>query len=152
MLISTVNTSTEVLNSWKEIATYLDRGVRTVQRWETELGLPVRRPRGRGRSAVIAMRSEIDLWLKSCPLEKWQEHAQIDDPAVVVEPIAISNQELLATSRRLRGDVRTSRRQVSNALAELVKSLDKMAKGCLGVAPAVVFTYGAPPGNAPSVA
>lgn len=31
------------LNSWKEIATFLGRGVRTVQRWERELQLPVHR-------------------------------------------------------------------------------------------------------------
>src|SRR5215467_6950635 len=61
--------SDQILNSWKEIASYLNRGVRTVQRWESELGLPVRRPRGRRRSAVIAMRSEIDAWLNHCPLE-----------------------------------------------------------------------------------
>lgn len=44
--------NTDVLNSWKEVATYLGRGIRTVQRWERELGLPIRRPRGkpRGRS------------------------------------------------------------------------------------------------------
>jgi len=30
--------SMELLNSWKEIAAYLNRGVRTVQRWETERG------------------------------------------------------------------------------------------------------------------
>ncbi len=54
-----------VLNSWKEIARYLGRGVRTVQRWETEAGLPVHRPRGYARSAVLAMSDEIDLWLRS---------------------------------------------------------------------------------------
>jgi hypothetical protein len=53
----------EVLNSWKEIAVYLGRGVRTAQRWERELQLPVRRPRERSRSAVIAFRSELDRWL-----------------------------------------------------------------------------------------
>lgn len=58
----------ELLNSWKEIAVYLNRGVRTVQRWELELGLPVRRPRGRRHSAVIAKRSELDAWMASCPL------------------------------------------------------------------------------------
>lgn len=58
----------DLLSSWKEIATYLNRGIRTVQRWESELGLPVRRPRGQNRSAVIAMRSEIDQWLKACPV------------------------------------------------------------------------------------
>lgn len=57
--------SNEVLNSWKEIARYLNRGVRTAQRWEVELSLPVRRPRNKGRSPVIALRSEIDLWLKT---------------------------------------------------------------------------------------
>ncbi len=53
----------DVLNSWKEIASYLGRGVRTVQRWEQELNLPVRRPRGKSRSAVIALKTEIDVWL-----------------------------------------------------------------------------------------
>jgi hypothetical protein len=57
-----VEQSTELLNSWKEISAYLDRGVRTVQRWERELHLPVRRPRGRMRSAVIAFKSEVDAW------------------------------------------------------------------------------------------
>jgi hypothetical protein len=57
----------DTLNSWKEIANYLDRGVRTVQRWERDLQLPVRRPRGTKRSAVLAVRSEIDAWLRTCP-------------------------------------------------------------------------------------
>src|ERR1039458_10199703 len=30
------------LDSWKEIAAFLDCGERTVKRWETERGLPVR--------------------------------------------------------------------------------------------------------------
>lgn len=53
-----------VLNSWKEIAAYLDRGVKTVQRWEKRAWLPVHRPGGAGRSGVVAIRSEIDSWLK----------------------------------------------------------------------------------------
>lgn len=53
----------DVLNSWKEVASYLGRGVRTVQRWEQELSLPVRRPRGKSRSAVIAFKTELDVWL-----------------------------------------------------------------------------------------
>ena len=59
--------SPEIVNSWKEIAAYLGRGVRTVQRWEAELGLPVRRPRGKERSAVIALRSDLDRWLQHAP-------------------------------------------------------------------------------------
>ena len=62
-------TNSDMLNSWKEVATYLGRGVRTVQRWEQELGLPVRRPRGKTRSAVIAFRTELDQWLQHSPGE-----------------------------------------------------------------------------------
>ena len=53
-----------LLNSWKEIAAYLDRGVRTVQRWEKQ-GLPVRRVTSGPRSPVIAKASDIDAWIES---------------------------------------------------------------------------------------
>ena len=33
--------ATDRLDSWKQIAAYLGRGVTTVQRWEAEEGLPV---------------------------------------------------------------------------------------------------------------
>jgi hypothetical protein len=53
-----------VLSSWKEIANYLGKGVRTVQRWERELGLPVRRPVGASqKSAVLLYRRDVDEWL-----------------------------------------------------------------------------------------
>jgi hypothetical protein len=52
------------LDSWKAIAAYLQRDERTVQRWERELGLPIRRVPGRGRS-VFAYTNEIDEWLKT---------------------------------------------------------------------------------------
>ncbi len=56
------------LQSWKEIAVYLKRGVRTVQRWEQSDGLPVRRHRVSKRSPVFAFPSEIDQWLHSRPI------------------------------------------------------------------------------------
>lgn len=59
----------DVLNSWKEVAVYLGRGVRTVQRWERDLNMPVRRPRGTVRSAVIAFKQELDEWLLQTPTE-----------------------------------------------------------------------------------
>ena len=54
---------TDLLNSWKEIADYLGRGVRTVQRWEVQLQLPVRRAHMHPRSSVTALKSDIDLWV-----------------------------------------------------------------------------------------
>jgi DNA-binding transcriptional regulator YiaG len=71
-----MTTNDEILNSWKEVASYMGRGVRTVQRWEQELGLPVRRPRGRSRSAVIAFKSELDTWLHRAPKELLQDHPE----------------------------------------------------------------------------
>jgi hypothetical protein len=54
--------SNERLESWKEIASYLKKGVRTVQRWERTEGLPVRRL-GQDRTGfVFAYKSEVDAW------------------------------------------------------------------------------------------
>jgi hypothetical protein len=52
-----------VLSSWKEIATYLGRGVRTVQRWERNADLPVQRPNGANRGPVLAIPGELDRWI-----------------------------------------------------------------------------------------
>ncbi|MFB3814122.1 MAG: hypothetical protein ACE14L_08415 [Terriglobales bacterium] len=55
----------EILTSWKDIAQYLGKGVRTVQRWERELGLPVRRPKPGQKHIIIAFRNEVDAWLRN---------------------------------------------------------------------------------------
>src|SRR5579872_3757699 len=65
--LTSPNTNGHVLNSWKEIAQYMGLGVRTVQRYEAELGLPVRRPGGKDRGSVMALSGEIDRWLLSSP-------------------------------------------------------------------------------------
>lgn len=51
------------LNSWKEIAVYLGRDVRTVLRWEKERGLPVRCIPGGKRRRVFAYQAEVEAWL-----------------------------------------------------------------------------------------
>ena len=53
------------LDTWKQIAEYLKKDVRTVKRWEAERGLPVHRLPGAKRSSVYAWPSEIDRWLDS---------------------------------------------------------------------------------------
>jgi len=53
------------LDSWKEIAVYLRRHVRTVQRWEKSEGLPVQRHVHAKASSVCAFKHEIDAWLRS---------------------------------------------------------------------------------------
>jgi hypothetical protein len=55
---------TEPLDSWKEIAAYLNRNVRTVQRWEKREGLPIHRHVHEKASSVSACKKEIDAWQK----------------------------------------------------------------------------------------
>lgn len=50
------------LESWKEIATYLRREVRTVQRWERDEGLPVHRLQHKKQGTVYAYKQELDAW------------------------------------------------------------------------------------------
>lgn len=50
------------LDSWKEIAAYLNREVRTLQRWEKLEALPVHRHRHDTLGSVYAYKSELDAW------------------------------------------------------------------------------------------
>ncbi len=63
------------LESWGEIAGYLRRDVRTVQRWERYHGLPVRRLQVGKLPTVYAYRSELDKWF----LER-QPKPEAEDP------------------------------------------------------------------------
>jgi hypothetical protein len=52
------------LQGWKEIAAELDRSVRTVQRWEQKLGLPVHKLGNGTGSPVFAFKDELHSWLR----------------------------------------------------------------------------------------
>jgi len=73
------------LDSWKEIAAYLGRGTRTVQRWEREQGMPVHRLRlaGQKQGSVYAYKTELDAW--------WRQHGSVlegEAPAAAAQPPA----------------------------------------------------------------
>jgi len=53
------------LNSWKEIAAFFGKDERTVKRWETIRGLPVRRVPGGTRTSVFAYVGELEAWLSA---------------------------------------------------------------------------------------
>src|ERR1700674_2947908 len=53
---------TDHLDSWKEIATYLRREIRTVQLWEKKEGLPIHRHFHKQLGSVYALRSELERW------------------------------------------------------------------------------------------
>ncbi len=55
----------ERLDSWKEIAAYLKRDIRTAQRWEKREALPVHRHFYDERGTAYAYSGEIDEWLQN---------------------------------------------------------------------------------------
>ncbi len=52
----------QVLRSWQQIAGYVGKGLRTVQRWEREIDFPVHRT-GKDRRTVLAYPEEINRWM-----------------------------------------------------------------------------------------
>ena len=54
--------SSDRLDSWKEIAAHLSRAVRTLQRWEKSEGLPIHRDAPDQPGIVYAYSSELDCW------------------------------------------------------------------------------------------
>lgn len=56
-----------MLSSWKEIAQFFGKGVRTVQRWEKTLDLPIRRPPGAPSNVVLARTSDLEEWMHRGP-------------------------------------------------------------------------------------
>jgi hypothetical protein len=92
-----------IAQSWKEIASELDRGVRTVQRWERTLGLPVHRIGKGARCPVFAFKDELHLWFRKKAWASDLETTQSppgDGPAD-----SLTNQSMSSCS----GDSRTNR-------------------------------------------
>ncbi|HZU31675.1 MAG TPA: FlgO family outer membrane protein, partial [Candidatus Angelobacter sp.] len=58
----TMGNPADRLDSWKEIAAYLRRDVRTVQRWEKKEGLPVHRHLHDKLGSIYAYRNELTEW------------------------------------------------------------------------------------------
>jgi hypothetical protein len=71
-----------LLTSWKEIAAYLGRDVRTCLRWERNLGLPVHRldPESE-KSRVFAYKDELSEWLHKSKTSRPQTRAAAGRPS-----------------------------------------------------------------------
>jgi TolB-like protein len=61
----TTSNPADRLDSWKEIASYLRRDVRTVQRWEKKEGLPVYRHLHDKLGSIYADRNELTDWFNT---------------------------------------------------------------------------------------
>jgi hypothetical protein len=106
------------LNSWKEIAVYLDRGVRTVQRWEQELGLPVYRIAKNDRGPVFAYCHEIDRWLEACA-----KNPQLS--RVIAQP-ALARQIALKHSPEVWDQIRNCIESIRTETQQLHKLIEKL--------------------------
>jgi Tol biopolymer transport system component len=85
------------LDSWKEIAAYLNRDVTTVQRWEKREGMPVHRHQHDRIGSVHAVRAELDAWARSRNLPPAQENL----PNTPVPPTRPAIKAFLARWRSL---------------------------------------------------
>jgi len=82
------------LESWGEIASYLRREIRTVQRWERNLGLPIHRLSVGKNSSVFAYPSELDKWYKERETRLEKEDPVVDVPstAQTLPPASLSEE------------------------------------------------------------
>ena len=110
----------KVLSSWKDIARYMGKGVRTVQRWERHLGLPVRRPNGAlHKSAVLLDRSDLDAWLAT----RFSSRADVKSVAVAKDQPAGSPRTILRERIRLAQELRAANHALTREICESIRLL-----------------------------
>jgi hypothetical protein len=114
----------QILGSWKEIAAYLGKGVRTVQRWELLHGLPVRRPKGAPRGVVHATRAELDQWLAT----QWSQREMGHEFPGHFEVHMGSTTELVHASSQLRHSNRMLVDSILQTVLEMRKSCELLAQ------------------------
>jgi len=111
------STSTHILSGWKEIATYLGKGVRTVQRYEVAFRLPVRRPAAKARGSVVATREEIDAWVASSPIRDQAESGFTSEWRVPPSTDALKRG--IGDMKKLCQEMRSLRLELRNSAARL---------------------------------
>jgi hypothetical protein len=94
-LLKYKNDPDDLLDSWKEIALYLGREVRTVQRWEKSEYLPIHRHIHQKNGSVYAFKNVLDAWRNGRSLTT--------RPAPVSEPVS---DQVLAAKMNGKGAVR----------------------------------------------
>jgi hypothetical protein len=125
------------LSGWKAIASYLGKSIRTVQRWEREMELPIRRLEGPKGEVIFAFVAEIDQWMES----RTRRASADDTDDSVDEPEAES------CADTVEGDAAPLDTQTSSALAGMRQMCQNRGRCALVVfailltASALVFAY-----------
>lgn len=107
-----IESKLEIMTGWKDIANYLGMGVRTVQRYEREHGLPVRRPAGKTTGSVIATKAELDGWVIASPI---RDAFQVSNPALDSAAVLNEFRRNLKEMRRLRQESAELREELHGA-------------------------------------
>lgn len=119
-----------VFTSWKEIANYMGKGVRTVQRWEQDFGLPVRRPSGSQKRAILARPRDLDAWVAlRCSSRTQMQNGNLPTgsrTAAVSVLSALSSE--IETSRRLRYSNQVLTGEITAALDLLKRQLASLCR------------------------
>lgn len=113
----------DIFTSWKEIAAHFGKGVRTVQRWERQFGLPVQRPNTRSKGIVCASRAELDQWMQT----EWSSRevkARKSDPAITSRNSFVT--EGIASMRELQASNRELLKQLRECLERLNANCEKL--------------------------
>jgi tetratricopeptide (TPR) repeat protein len=120
---------TDHLDSWKEIASYLRREIRTVQLWEKKEGLPIHRHFHQQLGSVYALRSELERW--KCRVSR-KSGSQVTEPGdlskggenritICVPPLT----DIIATTQ--------SRQLCDSIVAKTITALEQLNPGQLRI-------------------
>lgn len=128
-----------MLSTWKDISAYLGRGVRTVQRWENNLGLPVHRIGTGNRPPVFAFEHEIDSWLRGAgaeassepPTEDGREHSDSNHSDSGQQSIGKLLQELRSKALELEQQLAANAARPNGKVVEILLSIEQLATSAL---------------------
>lgn len=79
----------QLLEAWKDIAAYMRRDIRTVQRWEKSLELPIYRLQDSRSGPVFAYKRELDAWWQKRALQITPYQVRVPAPNNALEAEAL---------------------------------------------------------------
>jgi hypothetical protein len=120
------------LDSWKEIAAHLGRTVRTAQRWESELALPVHRVAGRKRDMVFAYAHELDEWMRDGGAQALAQPPEPDSGEVAIA-VESDSPTLAAAGNLNRPNLQTHPLAVDDRTVEAASAVRAEARAPLRV-------------------
>ena len=110
----------EILTGWKQIANHLGRGVRTVQRYEREMHLPIRRVGGKSTGSVIATKAELDAWIAALPI---RQRCQLTNPIKDNSAMLKRFGEQMKYMDQLRRELRQAQKELTSSIQLLRENL-----------------------------